>query len=295
MTAELACQVVGEVAALWRYPVKSMLGEALERLSVDSRGVCGDRAWALWDHATSRVASAKNPRLWKELLGYRARFLAEPESEAPPAPVAITPVGFGEAGFPRVAADSDAGGAGDDLLSSDPKMAERLSSRLGRKVSLLDQVPEGASLDQYWPAVEQRAFQDVVNELVLPGGTFCDSSPIHAISTASLDRLRKLEPQQDFAVERFRPNLLIAPNGGAEGFVEEGWIGRRLRLGASVELKVEQGCPRCVVTTLAQGSLPQDLDILRATARHNKVVAGILLSVLRPGAVAVGDLVTLLD
>jgi uncharacterized protein YcbX len=56
---------VGRVEALWRYPVKSMQGECLPRLAVDAGGVRGDRAYALWDHATSRVASAKNPLLWR--------------------------------------------------------------------------------------------------------------------------------------------------------------------------------------------------------------------------------------
>ncbi|MCT0199531.1 MOSC domain-containing protein [Synechococcus sp. CS-1325] len=270
-------QLVGLVEALWRYPVKSMLGESLQQVPVTERGLCGDRAYALWDHATDRVASAKNPRLWRGLLGCRARFEAMPLPEAPPPPVRIE------------AAGSEA------ILSSDPAINTTLSGWFDRRVSLLDRPPEGASLDQYWPPIEQRAFQDVVNELVMPAGTFFDSSPIHAISTASLERLRQLEPQLDFAVERFRPNLLIAAAGGASGFVEEGWIGRRLRLGASLELKVEQGCPRCVVTTLAQGAIPEQIEILRATARHNRVVAGVLLSVLQPGAVAVGDAVTLLE
>jgi hypothetical protein len=73
------------------------------------------------------------------------------------------------------------------LLSSDPHLNERLSQLLGRRVSLLDVPPEGASLDQYWPAVQERAYQDVVNELVLPSGGFFDSCPIHAVSTATLD------------------------------------------------------------------------------------------------------------
>jgi len=287
MDAELAwhdgTQLLGRVAALWRYPVKSMLGESLERLSVDGRGVCGDRGWALWDHATSRVASAKNPRLWSELLGYRARYLAEPEAEALPPPVAITPVGF---------ANGKPGSS--DLLSSGPDLASQLSGLLGRQVSLLDRPPQGASLDQYWPEVPERDFQDVVNELVLPQGTFFDSCPVHAITTASLERLRALAPGLDFAAERFRPNLLIEPEAGAEGFVEAGWIGRTLRLGDQLELRVDDACPRCVVTTLAQGALPQDLEILRATARHNKVEAGIRLSVLRPGALKLGDPVVLL-
>ena len=270
-------QMVGRLEALWRYPVKSMLGESLQQVWVAEGGLCGDRTHALWDHASGRVASAKNPRLWQGLLGCRARFVAPPEPAVPMPPVAIQ------------------GQGGETVLSSDPAIHATLSGWFGRQVSLLDQPPEGASLDQYWPPVEQRAFQDVVQAMELPGGSFFDSTPIHAISTATLERLRQLEPQLDFAVERFRPNLLIAPTGGAEGFVEEGWIGRRLRLGDGLELKVEQGCPRCVITTLAQGPLPQELEILRATARHNKVVAGVLLSVLRPGAVAVGDAVILLD
>ena len=79
--------------------------------------------------------------------------------------------------------------------------------------------------------MEGRAYQNVVNELVLPEGTFFDACPIHAISTATLAQLRRLEPSLDFAVERFRPNLLIEPEAGAEGFVEEAWAGHTLRLG----------------------------------------------------------------
>ena len=135
----------------------------------------------------------------------------------------------------------------------------------------------------------------MVNELVLPSGGFFDSCPIHAVSTATLERLRQLEPQLDFAVERFRPNLLISTPAGAEGFLEEGWIGATLRLGESLELRVNDGCPRCVITTLAQGGLPQEIEILRATARHNKEVAGIRLTVERPGPLALGDPVTLLQ
>ncbi len=281
---------VGRVLGLWRYPVKSMRGEALEQVEIDGRGVCGDRVYALWDHATSRVASAKNPLLWKALLGYEARFTAPVLREVPPPPVAILPVaggglgGAGEGGEPM-----------EPLRSSDPQVNDRLSSLLGRQVSLLDRPPAAASLDQYWPPVEGRAYQNVVNELVLPEGTFFDACPIHAISTATLAQLRRLEPGLDFAVERFRPNLLIEPEAGAEGFVEEAWAGHTLRLGTGPELLVEGGCPRCVITTLPQGELPEAMGILRATARHNQVVAGIRLAVARPGSFAVGDAVTLVE
>jgi uncharacterized protein YcbX len=37
---------VGRIAALWRYPVKSMAGEPLEQADVGWHGVAGDRRWA---------------------------------------------------------------------------------------------------------------------------------------------------------------------------------------------------------------------------------------------------------
>ena len=273
----MGMELVGRIQALWRYPVKSMLGERLERLEVDRRGGLGDRGYALWDLEAGRVASAKNPRPWADLLAYSARYLEEPRSgEALPAVEVEGPLADPET--PSLT-----------LRSDDPELVARLSQRLGRRVSLLDQPPAGASLDQYWPPVKGRAFQNVTNELVLPEGTFHDACPIHAITSATLAALRRLEPTLDFAVERFRPNLLIEPAPGLEGFVEERWEGGTLAIGEQLILRVEGGCSRCVITTLPQGQLPQELEILRATARHNRVTAGIRLSVEQPGTLAVGD------
>ncbi len=270
---------MGTVQTLWRYPVKSMLGDSPQRLDVDARGIRGDRAYALWDHTSGRVASAKNPRLWRDLLDYRARFREEPGPSAPLPPVLIGP---------------RQGDGSNELCSDDADVGAFFSEVFGRRVSLMDTPPDGASLDQYWPPVEGRAFQDETNALDLPAGTFFDACPIHAITTATLERLRQLEPQCDFAVERFRPNLLIRTPEGAEGFVEGAWSGLCLQIGRQLVLRVDGGCPRCVVTTLAQGGLGEDLEILRATARHNGVVAGLRLSVVTPGPVAVGDPVRLL-
>lgn len=275
--APLSDSLVGHVQALWRYPVKSMRGERRESLAVEARGVVGDRGYALWDPQAQRVASAKNPRRWGDLLAYRARYLEEPRAGLPLPPVAVE----GPLDGPDAPETS--------LRSEDPALAERLSQRLGREVRLLDQPPAGASLDQYWPPVEGRDFQNITNELVLPAGTFFDACPIHALSTATLAELKRLEPGLDFAVERFRPNLLIAASDEASGFVEEGWSGGVLAIGERLRLRVDGGCPRCVITTLAQGDLPEELEILRATARHNRVTAGIRLSVLEPGPMAVGD------
>jgi uncharacterized protein YcbX len=275
-TAASTALRVGQVRGLWRYPVKSMLGEPLQRLEVEPRGVVGDRGYALWDRQARRVASAKHPRRWADLLRFRARYLAEPRA-GEPLPVVAVHGPFAGAAAPAAT-----------LRGDDPALVASLSRCLGRTVSLLDQPPAGASLDHYWPVVEGRELQDATDELVLPEGTFFDSCPIHALSTATLAELQRLEPGLDFAVERFRPNLLI-DTGEARGFVEDGWLGGELAIGATLRLRVDSVCPRCVITTLAQGDLPEDLEILRATARLNNVVAGSRLSVLSPGPLAVGD------
>jgi uncharacterized protein YcbX len=66
----------GTVGALWRFPVKSMLGEELEEVDVDEGGIVGDRAFALVDVETGKVASAKHPKVWPDLLRCRASYVS---------------------------------------------------------------------------------------------------------------------------------------------------------------------------------------------------------------------------
>ena len=102
----------GSVRSLWRYPVKSMLGEELESCEVTERGFLGDRAYALVDAEDGKVASTKNPRKWARLFECRAEFV---ESSCA---VRIT-LPDGEA-FP----------------ADDPNAATALSRLLGRKATL---------------------------------------------------------------------------------------------------------------------------------------------------------------
>ena len=101
--------------------------------------------------------------------------------------------------------------------------------------------------------------------------------------------------------ERYRPNLVIATEG--DGFVENDWVERRLRVGDEVELHVIVATPRCAVPTLAHGALERDTDALRTVARHNRVpvfgmepqpCAGVYARVTRPGRIRAGDPVTLI-
>ncbi|MDQ3870242.1 MAG: MOSC domain-containing protein, partial [Chloroflexota bacterium] len=50
---------IGTVTEIWRYPVKSMRGEALPDAELGGEGLQGDRGWAVVDAATGRVLSAK--------------------------------------------------------------------------------------------------------------------------------------------------------------------------------------------------------------------------------------------
>lgn len=265
--------MVGTVQAIWRYPVKSMLGEALDQVEIVAGGLLGDRAYALWDKATERVASAKNPKKWANLLNFQAHFTAPPQSLADLPPVAVTcPDG--------------------QTLRSDAGATNRhLSAVLARDVEMISAPPPQVSLDQYWPDVEGTPQRDVVTQLMMPEGTFFDSCPIHLITTSTLRRLQALYPEGTMDFCRFRPNIII--DMPAEGFVENDWVGQELLIGDQVRLRIDTACPRCVVTTLAQQGLPQDLEILRTTVRHNNLIAGIRASVLQTGAIATGDQIRL--
>src|SRR5918994_6378080 len=81
---------LGSVVSLWRYPVKSMMGEELNAAELTDRGLLGDRAYALVDRADGKVASAKNPRKWAQLFDFRAAFVEPPRPGAKIPPVRIT-------------------------------------------------------------------------------------------------------------------------------------------------------------------------------------------------------------
>jgi uncharacterized protein YcbX len=127
-------------------------------------------------------------------------------------------------------------------------------------------------------------------------GNFFNDSPIHIVTTSTLNALRRAAPSSRFEVQRFRPNLVIDTE--EEGFVETMWRGRRLLLG-SVALDVAIAVPRCVMTTLPQGDLPHDPDVLRTITNRNAIdalstgvrypCAGVYATVSAAGEARIGD------
>lgn len=261
--------VVGSVVSLWRYPVKSMMGEELNASVVTERGLLGDRAYALVDADTGKVASAKKPRWWGRLFEFRAASVEPPRRGEPLPPVRIT--------FPD----------GTLMTSGDGGLDEELSALFGRRVSLSSSAPEGPSLEEYWPDIEGLDHRDEITDEPMPTGTFFDAATIHILTTGTLDRLRELYTEGRFEVRRFRPNIVVGTE--ERGFVENGWVGRKLAIGDAVEISVIRPCPRCVMTTLPQADLPKDSGILRTAARHNSVNVGVYCGVAQGGNIRRGD------
>src|SRR5699024_3093141 len=89
---------------------------------------------------------------------------------------------------------------------------------------------------------------------------------------------------------RFRPNLVIE-TPDVEGFVEDEWIGKTIAIGQEVQLKIVQQTKRCVMTTLEQGDLPKDPNVLRTLAQKNEGYFGVYAEIVATGNVLIGDLV----
>jgi len=263
--------IVGSVAGIRRYPVKSMRGERLEQGEFSERGLIGDRAYALIDADTGKVASAKSVQLFPDLFGCSAVFVEPPQLDGELPPVRITlPNGT--------------------LVSSDDSDVDRvLSAFFRRDVTLARAAPDDFTIDQYHPDVEDAdpaGHRDSVVEQKLgsayfaeagvpspvPVGAFFDLFPVSVLTTSTLDQLTKLEPGSNFDERRFRMNVIV--DSDKAGFVENSWIGHELAIGETVRLNIALPDPRCVMTTLAQDELPRDTGVLRSLVRHNRIQVG---------------------
>ena len=287
--------VVGSVAGIWRFPVKSMRGERLQQGEFTERGLVGDRAYALIDTDTGKVASAKSVRLFPDLFGCRAAFVEPPRSGRELPAVRIS--------LPEGAS-----------VTSDSKDVDRtLSAFFRRDVTLSRAAPEDFTIDQYHPDVEDldpAGHRNAVVEQKLgsaffaeagvpspvPAGSLFDLFPVSVITTSTLERLGEIQPESRFHERRFRMNVTVGTERA--GFLENDWVGRDLAIGDAVRLGVALPDPRCVMTTLAQDDLPKDTDVLRTLARHNRIqvgtagqfpCAGVYAVVDTPGTMRVAD------
>lgn len=268
--------VVGRVHQLWRYPVKSLMGERVSQVALAADGVVGDRAYAIFDVENRAIAGASNSRDFPTLLEHGARVVG------PAAP-----------GQPVVELTSP---AGETVRSDAAGVHEVLSRWLGRAVRLISTPPPGY--------LESRA--SFLARIGRPDqglrAPLQDAYPVSVITTATLATLAAAEPGAVFDVRRFRMNVVL--DVPAAGFPENDWVGRGLALGADAALHVDVLDPRCVVTTLAGHGFPRDPRILRTVARVASQpvgpsgalpCAGVYAMVQRAGVVQPGDEVRILE
>ncbi len=278
-----------KVEQLWRYPVKSMVGEELTSCRLGPVGLAGDRGWAVRDEERGGIRGAKKIAA---LMQFSARYLGEAD-------------GAVEIGAPD----------GSVIASSDADRDERLSRALDHPVTLWPRRPP-SDLDHYRrgpadhedlmdelrsifgrtpdePLPDLSGFPPEILEYESPPGTYVDAYPLMVMSTSALRSLEQALPDASVDVRRFRPNLVI-DTGGRRGHPELEWAGMRARIGsATVELTTP--CPRCVMVTRAiDDHLPAAPSILRHIVRELDQNVGMYANVVEEGTISVGDSVLLL-
>jgi uncharacterized protein len=271
----------GSVTSLWRYPVKSMQGEELSSVSITDNGILGDRVYALIDQLTGKVASAKHPRKWGKLIDCFANFTDSPQADQPFPAVQIT--------FPD----------GTIATSEQESVHTLLSDLTERQVTLTTLRPTSPSLERIDALDPAKPIRDIGDFMMRD--KFADYAAVHLVSTATLNRLQLLYPEGQFKAQRFRPNILLETDT-SQDFIEHTWVGRTIKIGEEVRLRITDPCPRCVITTLAQPGLPADFGILQTAAQHSQAIVpafggtlmpsvGVYAFVVQGGKVCEGDVV----
>lgn len=291
----MAEQTVGTVNQLWRYPVKSMAGELLERVEIDQNGVAGDRGWAVRE---VEADVTRNAREMPKLLQFASAYAESPSfDQRSPAVTITTPDNV-------------------QVQSADEDRDQQLSDILGRPVMLTPlhpaddlawyqraPMPEGVDpmkalrqimgMEEDDPLPDFSGLPQELQSFSTPPGTYFDCYPIHIMTTSSLSTLAGVGGGDDVDVRRFRPNVLI-DTGSAEGLLEVDWTGKQLRLG-EVVIEMRTTTVRCSVPAHAQRDFGSSRAVGRALIENTKQHLGSYCYVVEGGAVNVGDPVQLLD
>ena len=280
---------IGTIQSLWRYPVKSMLGEQITSTTISQLGIPGDRGYAIRDEKAGEIRGAKNiPQLFQ----FSARYLATPSD---------THIPLAEITLPNQAT----------VRTDDPTINTQLSQTLGREVTIWPRQPKDNrehyrrapgglgdlrplfGLEEGEPLPSFEGIPEEIFQYVAPLGTYFDAYPLHFLTTASLQGLSTHYPEGQFALQRFRPNIVIATDDNSTPDLEASWKGKVLRIG-SVEISIGVPTIRCVMTTLQQGTLPKDPRILRTVVKENGQHVGSYATVHNGGDLHVGDVIELI-
>ncbi len=260
--------VIGRVESIWRYPVKSMRGEEMEEVFAGYAGVYGDRLFAFGSSASHKGFPFFTGRDQRQMIRYQPRFRDQAK--------AARPVNVEEAA----------------KLSP---LINPISAQAGEL--LVDvETPDGASFAIDDPGLIEhlRANTEANHELTLlrSDKAMTDCCPVSMIS---LQTVAKLSAETGDTVDkrRFRANIYL-DLGLPAGFAEDEFVGRSLRIGAKVIVRILARDARCMMITLDPETGDKTPSILKTVAQGHEGKAGVYGAVLSEGMVRRGDEVVLL-
>jgi uncharacterized protein YcbX len=259
--------IVATVESLWRYPVKSMRGEELGEMFAGYSGFYGDRLFAFKSSARPKGFPYLTGREQRQMLRYRPRFRAPDK--------AARPINLTEA----------------ESLSANPVSADLADLMVDVET------PTGETVAIDNPALIDmlRADIDEKHQLTLmrSGRAMTDCRPV---SIFSLQSARQLAEETGTPVDkrRFRANVYV-DLASAEGFTENEFVGRSLRIGPKVVVTILERDPRCMMITLDPDTGEKAPAILKKVAQAHDGMAGVYGAVMVEGMVHKGDSVELLD
>ncbi|MFB4170027.1 MOSC domain-containing protein [Virgibacillus sp. JSM 102003] len=117
---------------------------------------------------------------------------------------------------------------------------------------------------------------------------------IQLVTDASIDNLQEIWGEVEVDFRRFRPNLFISLKE-KKPFIEEEWIGKRIKIGSEVEIELVGHCKRCMIITVNPDNAERNSSLHKTVIKERKNNFGVYASVIKTGDIHVDDEVHLLD
>src|SRR6266542_707720 len=259
--------IVGKIDSLWRYPVKSMRGEELDEAFAGFSGVYGDRLFAFKSSASPKGFPYFTAREQQKLLQYRPRF-RYPDKAARPVNL------------------SEAESMGANPVSADPS-----------ELMVDVETPDGRTLEIDDPALIEMVRTDIDEKhqltLMRSERALTDCRPVSIFSLQSAGQLAE-ETGTSMDKRRFRANVYV-DLASAQGFGENEFVGRSLRIGPKAVVTILERDPRCMMITLDPDTGEKTPAILKIVAQAHEGMAGVYGAVIVEGMLHKGDSVELLE
>src|SRR5687767_8668764 len=219
--------IVGTVQQIWRHAVKSMAGEKLQACEVGSKGIPGDRGWAVRNESTGEITNGKRiPLLMQCSATYRETPASGVDTEAD---IVLSDGTITATDDPDVHLQlSRVFGKQVTLWPLQPASATEFYRRAGTSARVAGRLTRFRSFRALLPALTSfgtmnRQMREMfsreagepipdlskmpqeVLEFTSPLGTYFDAFPVNLLTTASLQKMAQLNPSAIWDVRRFRP------------------------------------------------------------------------------------------